>query len=327
MGSPGASMANVEVYEQRYPLLYLTRREEIDTAGPGTLRRRQRALPDAHPARHRAHPRRHLPRSRRARAQHARPARGLPGSTNHVRRQAADRRLGAVGARRAPTRIEDIQGPLEVFPGIAARTWREVTWASGSTTAAGGTATHWTEGWTSSSAISGSAISAPRRPPCTGPSCGMAARWIARRRAPTGGHPPKRSGAGNPAAIGAGPTRSRLAHHGGHGCPVTDRLALAEAPGGLVYACRCGAVLGGPTAIIATTYRGSTRRVAGRAALAQPDPSAARGAAPLCVSRLRRASRSRSGRAGHLTRGRMGEGSAGSFVPASLYWARYLGSQ
>ena len=118
VGSPGLSMANVEVYEQRYPLLYLSRREEIDTAGPGRFNGGSGLTVVVTPHDtdridfiYHSHGT-HIPSTVGLHG-------GLPGSTNQfvVKRGTNVRALLASGM--VPLQLDEIEGQSEMLPGIA----------------------------------------------------------------------------------------------------------------------------------------------------------------------------------------------------------------
>jgi N-methylhydantoinase B len=118
IGSAGSSMANVEAYEQRYPLLYLCRRELADTGGAGAFTggaglymmvtpHDVARIPDVVFHTHGTE----LPASMGLHG-------GLPGSTNSltIKRGTDVNRLLAGGL--APIDFDAIEGAAEALPGI-----------------------------------------------------------------------------------------------------------------------------------------------------------------------------------------------------------------
>jgi N-methylhydantoinase B len=242
LGSSGSSLANVEAYEQRYPVLYLTRGEQIDTVGPGRFQggtacaiivtpHDTERIPDIIGHRLGVHVPSHL-------GMHG----GLPGSTNHfvVKRGTNVREL--LGRGILPTKLEELDGRAEALPGIC-RSYVAAGDVYLSITGGGGgygdpldrdperIQADLELGYLSAAnaaAVYGVVLDHGRVDPER-----TQARRADLRRDRLARAVPSVPESAAPGRLGGQP-----------GGSVTDRLRLVDAEGALRYACRCGAVLG-----------------------------------------------------------------------------------
>jgi N-methylhydantoinase B len=245
LGAGGSSLANVEVYEQRYPLLYLTRREQIDTAGPGRFQGGSACCTMVTPHDTERVPDVVLHRLGVHVPSYAGLHGGLPGSTNQfvIKRRSNVQEL--LGAGVLPTDPAEIAGEPEIPAGLY-RTHLERGDVYYQITGGGGgygdpleREPDWIErdlrlGYVSAdqaAAVYGAVVD--NRVEVDRAATHTRREALRRERLARAERP---DGARDEAA------EWRLG--GGAGDPVTDAIALVAHEGALAYACRCGAVLG-----------------------------------------------------------------------------------
>ena len=113
------AIANVETYEFRYPLLYLFRRQEPDTGGPGRYRGGVSVGMMYTPHDVDVIPTYIMHVTGLPPAEHRRPGRGYPASTNQMT-LARDSRVGELLARGiVPQELAEVGGAVEPQPGIS----------------------------------------------------------------------------------------------------------------------------------------------------------------------------------------------------------------